>query len=67
MLDSGGFPTFPFGISISVSPTLADSVAMRDHIVLVSYQILFTLIVVFLSLARYESIILARSLAPILK
>jgi len=67
MRDNGGFPTFPFSLSFSVSLTLADSVSIRDHIVPLSFPLLFSLIIVFLSLVRYESILFTRSVAPIPK
>jgi len=64
MRDSGGFPTFPLRLSFSVSLILAGSVSIRDPIVPVSFPLLFShIIIVFLSLVRYESGLFARSIA----
>jgi len=57
MRDSGGFPTFPFRLSFSVSLILTDSVSIRDPIVPVSFPLSLSHIIVFLSLVRYESIL----------
>jgi len=64
MRDSGGFLTFPLRLSISLSLILAGSVSIRDPIVPVSFPSSFShIIIVFLSLVRYESILFARSIA----
>jgi len=52
MRDSGGFPTFPFRLSFSVSLILTDSVSIRDPIVPVSFPLSLSHIIVFLSLVR---------------
>ena len=64
MRHSGGFPTFPLRLSFSVSLILAGSVSIRDPIVPVSFPSLFShIIIVFLSLIRYEYILFACSIA----
>ena len=66
--DSGGFPTFPLRLSFLFR--LSDSLSfvfIRDHVVPASFLYRSLILSSFFSFVRYESILTARSVAPIPK